>query len=216
MWTKSQKLSAGVLAIAVVAFGVDRYVLAPPDAGHSSTAASSEYAVSKTSSTSAAPNRRAVGPAVGSRDSASGSLTSSASGVTLASRLAAMGQQRRLTMASCGDAFRPAEAWLTALLPPPPPEPKPAVAPVATARPATRPVPPRIDYAALFIKRHSLTAVMKKQAGGMAIIDGKLYAAGQKLDGFKLVRVGMNEATFTGKGTTFELRMSQPPVADAR
>jgi len=58
--------------------------------------------------------------------------------------------------------------------------------------------------------------VMKKQAGGMAIIDGKLYAAGQTLDGFKLVRVGLNEATFSGKGTTFDLRMSQPPVADAR
>jgi hypothetical protein len=142
--------------------------------------------------------------------------STSAPTVTLASRLATIGEQRRLTLAPCGDAFRPAEAWLTALLPPPPPEPKPVAPVVATAKPATRPAAPKIDYAAVFTQRHTLTAVMKRQHGGMAIIDGKLYGAGQTIDGFKLVRVGLNEATFRGKGTTFELRMSQPPVADAR
>jgi hypothetical protein len=215
MWTKSQKISAGVLAIALTAFGVDRFVLGPPN-GASSSAASSEYAVSKTSPTSAKSNRVAGSPAAATRENATGSVPSKPSGVTLASRLAGIGQERRLTSAACGDAFRPADAWLIALLPPPPPEPKPAVAPIATAQAKTRRIAPKIDHAAVFSKRHTLTAVMKKQAGGMAIIDGKLYAAGQTLDGFKLVRVGLNEATFTGKGTTFDLRMSQPPVADAR
>jgi hypothetical protein len=216
MWTKSQKISAGVLAIAAGAFCVDRFVLGPPE-GAGSAAASSEYAVSRTSSsTSPKPTRNSNGPATTTQDTATGSVASKASSVTLASRLAAIGEQRRLTAAPCGDAFRPAEAWLVALLPPPPPAPKPVAAPVVAVQPATRPVAPRIDYAALFVQRHTLTAVMKKQSGGMAIIDGKLYGAGQTLDGFRLVRVGLNDATFTGKGTTFKLRMSQPPVADAR
>jgi hypothetical protein len=216
MWTKSQKISAGVLAIAVVAFGVDRFVLGPSGGRAGSAAASSEYAVSRTSST-AQPARLAGSPAAATQDhTGAGSPASKAPGVTLASRLASIGEQRRLVSAPCGDAFRPAEAWLLALLPPPPPEPKPTPAPAVAVRPAPRPVAPKVDHAALFVQRHTLTAVMKKQAGGMAIIDGKLYAAGQTLDGFKLVRVGLNDATFSGKGTTFVLRMSQPPVADAR
>jgi hypothetical protein len=214
MLTKSQKISVGVLAVAAIAFGVDRFLLGPPNGAGPAAAASSEYAVSKGSSTATKVTRAATSA---TQNRTVASLASKAAPVTLASRLATIGQQRRLTERPCGDAFRPADAWLMALLPPPPPEAKPAPAPVvATPQPATRPSPPKIDYAAQFIKRHTLTAVMKKQAGGMAIIDGRLYAKGQALDGFKLVGIGLNEATFSGKGTTFVLRMSQPPVADAR
>lgn len=212
MWTKSQKISAGVLAVAVAAFGVDRFVLSAPDGASPAAAASSEYAVSKGPST---PTKAVRGGTATGQDGPGASLSSKTPSVTLASRLATIGQQRRLTGLPCGDAFRPANAWLVALLPPSPPAPKPAPV-VATAQPATRPAAPKIDYAALFIKQHTLTAVMKKKAGGMAIIDGRLYGKGQTIDGFKLVGVGLNEATFTGKGTTFVLRMSQPPVADAR
>jgi hypothetical protein len=39
VWTKSQKISAGVLAVAVIAFGVDRFVLSPPVGAGSAAAA---------------------------------------------------------------------------------------------------------------------------------------------------------------------------------
>jgi hypothetical protein len=209
--TKSQKMSAGVLAVAVIAFVVDRFVLAPADgAGGSASAGTSGYAVAKPSSAPSQVTRPAK--TTGASASAQANATAPQAITNVATRLSAISQQRRLNAAPCGDAFRPADVWLAALFPPPAP-PKP-VASISVS--TTRPAAPKVDHAAEFRKRHSLTAVMKKQAGGMAIVDGKLYAAGQTLDGFKLVRIGLNDATFAGKGTTIVLRMSQPPVADAR
>lgn len=211
MWTKSQKIAAAVLGLAATAFAVDRWVLGGPEGA---TAASSEYAVSKTSpkssAKSAAPKAASGGNAGTTVPSTSPSVITPT--VTLASRLAAIGQQRRLTSATAGDAFRPADAWLAVLLPPPPVESRPAAAVAAAVAPATRPVVRKVDYAGQFIKVHTLTAVMMKRAGGMAIIDGRLYAAGQTIDGFKLTKLGLNEATFTGKGTTAVLKMTMPPA----
>src|SRR6185436_15678683 len=102
------------------------------------------------------------------------------------------------------DAFRPCDNWLAQAEPA-----KAADDPTPTPdnAPAPEPVVKKVDHAEVFRSQHTLNAVMTKQRGGMAIVNGKLYAPGQSVDGFKLVKVGETEATFTGKDTTVTLRL---------
>jgi hypothetical protein len=188
MWTKSQKISAAVLALAAGAFGVDRWVLERPAeaAEVADVAAPVTPASSRATATAATPKPAAAAPQA----------------VTLASRLAALGEARRFAYEAAGDAFRPCDDWLAQADPPAPagtPEPDNAPAPEAVAK--------KVDPAEVFRSQHTLNAVMTKQRGGMAIINGKLYAPGQTVDGFKLVKVDETEATLTCKGTTVTLRL---------
>jgi hypothetical protein len=132
----------------------------------------------------------------------------------LAGRLAAIGEARRLAYAMSGDAFRPADLWLATLAPP---EPKAAAADAAksSAAPATRPARPKVDHAAVFRSNHSLSAIMNVHGGGMALVNGRIYAPGQACDGFRLTSVGLASATFTGKGTTVTLRLPGAPAGRA-
>ena len=191
MWTKSQKISAAVLALAAGAFAVDRWVLErPTDAAEAAVVEPITPAASRTASSTAAAT-----PTAGATTSQS---------VTLASRLAALGEARRFAYEAAGDAFRPCDNWL-AQADPPAPAPDPTATPDNT--PAAEPVAKKVDHAAVFRSQHTLNAVMTKQRGGMAIINGKLYAPGQTVDGFKLVKVGETEATLSGMDTTVTLRL---------
>jgi hypothetical protein len=195
MWTKSQKISAAVLALAATAFAVDRWVIgAPATATDDYSVAAADVAVASTSSalkTATAQPKAAV-----------------SAPLTLASRLAAIGEARRFSYEPAGDAFRPSERWLAdaeAAKKPVTPEKHNAQATTHTARKA--------DYAAIFRAAHKLDAVMSRQGGGMAIVDGKVYKPGQTLDGFKLTQVGDAEATFVGRATTVTLRLPGPAGA---
>lgn len=238
MWTKSQKISGAVLGLAVVAFGVDRWVLSPAATPSEGASAASEYAVArpaKAPAPAATASSAAATPtpasAVNTATSAAAPATAS-SPVTLASRLSALGTARRFDFEPTVDAFRPCDAWVHLADPPPVAPPADAKGPAADGAAAdagasTKPAAPKIDLAALFVQRHSLTAVMSNQAGGRVIIDGKYYAPGQTIDGFKLTRVDDGKATFTGRGKIVTLRMKSatgglavngatPSVADAR
>ncbi len=198
MWTKSQKIAAAVLGLAVVAFGVDRFVLGT---GKPATAEPTEQVVV---SRSPALAGQAGKPPVSS--------AATTTATTLASRLAAFAERRKFEHAGMSDAFCPSDAWVASSVPAPAVEAKVEadIAPVALQA-------PKVSPSELFLKRHTLTAVMKKHDGGMAIIDGKLYAQGQTVDGFKLSSVGLNEATFVGKNAKVTLKLAAPPsVTDAR
>lgn len=224
MWTKSQKISVAVLGLAAVAFGVDRWVLPAPEAAAEDAASlvvsRAPAPVAAGAATPAAPG---AAPAALPGAAAASEPIRIAQTVTLASRLAAIAQSRGFALDGSGDAFRPSDEWIEAAErlkngDAKAPETAGAPAPAAPAKPAVR----KVDHAAAFRKRHTLAAVMKKQDGGMAIVDGKLYAVGQSVDGFKLTQVGLADATFTGKGTKVTLRLPgqlqppSPPVADAR
>ena len=198
MRTKSQKVAAALLGLAVVAFCVDRWVLGGPgdeveadDAAVSSDAPTRSAAARKSVALDrqAVPTTTGVAPAVHKPTS-------------LASRLAAMDEAMRLTRAAVADAFQPPAAWVAANAPPVVAPPAPAV--VAPPKPA----PPKVDHAAVFAKRYTLTAVMNDGKRGMAIVNGKLFAVGQSVGGFKLIDVGLTEAVFLGKGTEVTLKLA--------
>ena len=124
MATKSQKISGAVLALAVAAFVVDRWVIgtgedqaAPTPAPHVAGLASTPSAPAAAAS-AAAPRSPSVQPTT--RPS-------------LASRLTAMSEARRLTVDAVTDAFQPSAAWLAMVAPPAAP------AKVEVARPPAAP-----------------------------------------------------------------------------
>jgi hypothetical protein len=200
MWTKSQKLSAGLLGIAVIAFSVDRWVLTAP-AGVN-VAAASEYAISAAS--------RALDLA-SPVQTASAATTATTQATTLASRLSALAVTRRYQYVATADAFRASDDWLDQAA-----RKNAAVGTAAATGDTSTPEPTfrKADPAARFAARHALSAVMHSQSGGMAIVDGKLYEIGRVIDGFKLVAVGVKEATFADEDTTVTLKLrGQNPLS---
>jgi hypothetical protein len=213
MWTKSQKISGSVLALAVVAFGVDRWVLD----GGSSAAPEPVEQLLVSSPTSPAPLAAAVPtPATAVTPTSPAEATGQNNGMSLASRLMSLAEARRFQAEAAPDAFRPSDEWLAAAAPPPPTA-KAGAATAGAAKPVA-PAAPKVDHAANFIRTHTLTAVMKNKDGGMAIINGKLYRPGQYVDGFKLTKVGLKDARFWGKGSgaTLKLAGQEASFADAR
>jgi hypothetical protein len=188
MWTKSQKISGAVLALAVGAFVVDRFVLDQPAAAEAPSHASKPAVASR--------------PAVrASKALPTAAPAAETQAITLASRLAAIGESRRFSYEPSGDAFKPSDPWLATVKP---------LENTATAKATTPDAAPevkKVDRAAEFQAAHHLNAVMSKQKGGMAIINGKLYVTGQTLSGFKLTSVSDTEATFAGYDTTVSLRL---------
>lgn len=186
-WTKQQKVYGAVLGLAVVAFGVDRWVI-----GHDDEAADAAHVadVAPRQSRRPAPvQRSAEGRATAALVPAPAPLAPS----TLASRLEEAARVQRLNLEQINDAFRPSTAW------------------VGTPRTAT--VAELRDEARDFLQRHRLTAVMKQTAGGVAIIDQKTVAVGQSLDGFRLVAVKDRSAVLRRGGQRVELRLPEENLA---
>ena len=111
-----------------------------------------------------------------------------APGVSVAQQLQTAWQQCQVDLASLRDAFSPPRQW------------------VAQAAP-DRPVEPARIAAERFVKQHRLKSVMAAGRGGSAIVDDKLLAVGQKLDGFTLVTVAAEAVVLEGDGVRVTLRL---------
>ena len=198
--TQQQKIYAAVLLLAGAAFAVDRWVI-----GHGPEGASAAAPKARTSGAQPAPaaptgggvtayprGTMSVTPGAGPTTLVGGSTSRS-----LAVRFQEVVKVEGLDLSSVPDAFRPSRRWdpPDALLP---------AAPVATAP------PPKFDLVSQFRSRHKLNAVMKGRAGfgGVAIVDRRMRAVGQQVDGLTLVEVKEQSAVFEGPGATPEDKLS--------
>jgi hypothetical protein len=199
--TKQQKIYAAVLLLAGVAFGVDRWVI-----GHGPEEASAAAPKARTSGAQPTPTTAgpaaggvtayprgtiSVAPGSGSVPLAGASTAGSRQGRSLAVRFQEVVKVEGLDLSSVPDAFRPSRRW----------DPPDALMPVAPVAPAP---PPKFDLVSQFRARHKLNAVMKGRAGvgGVAIVDRKMRAVGQQVDGLTLVEVKEQSAVFEGPGAT--------------
>src|SRR5688572_24885279 len=195
--SKQQKIYEAVLLLAGVAFGVDRWVIGHgPEEASAALPGKTRPAAARPGpapAPSAAPlaqgagggDPRGAAPLVPAPLAAETAPAPRPGARSLAVRLQEVVRFERLNLSDVPDAFRPSRRWdpPDMLLPPPP------VAPVA---------PPRSDLASQFRNRHKLNAVMKGHAGvaGVAIINGRMFRVGQKLDDLTLVAVHEHSAEF--------------------
>jgi hypothetical protein len=111
----------------------------------------------------------------------------------MAARLAHTARTHGLDPMQVGDAFRAHQSWT------------PAVAQAAE--------PDRLQQAAAeFTSAHQISAVMVGGPSSLAVIDGQGLRQGATLDGFTLVKVTDNGATFERDGVVVELllRRTEP------
>jgi hypothetical protein len=199
--TRQQKIYAAVLLLAGVAFGMDRWVI-----GHGPDEASAAAPRNRMSTAQSAPPAIAAGGVTGeprgSTPVASAAVSAPFTGAStagskpgpsrsLAVRLQEVVKVEGLDLSAVPDAFRPSRRW----------DPPDALLPVAPVAPAP---PPKFDLASQFRSRHKLNAVMKGHAGvgGVAIVDRRMRAVGQQVDGLTLVEVREQSAVFEGPGAT--------------
>ncbi len=140
--------------------------------------------------------RRAIGASVGSTPSDDGPLGDGAisaagmsvpMGESLADRLRTLSEARGLKIDGVRDAFVVSETWA------PKPEKKASQAGVLRVK---------------FAKTHELMAVMPGKIS-MAIVNGKCYQVGRKVDGYTLVEVGRRLAVFERDGKRVELKLPE-------
>jgi hypothetical protein len=117
--------------------------------------------------------------------------------LSLASKLKSFGTSYKIS--GRVDAFKPGSAWLVA---------KPAANIAVAAR--------AVDA---FKGAHQLSAVLVAGWSSHAIVDGRTFAIGQSLDGYKLVAITPKTAVFQANATKVVLRVPLPDqiaVIDAR
>lgn len=107
---------------------------------------------------------------------------------SLADRLEALEDDPDLDPTSIRDAFVPADAWLAELKVPEPDTSEPSLA-------------------EKFAASHEVTAVLLAGSGGCAVVNGKVVQIGQVLDGFELVGLARERATFQVGQERVELRL---------
>ena len=116
-------------------------------------------------------------------------------GDSLGVRLKKLSAMRGIKVDGVRDAFRPSEAW------------KPTSKPeVHTDKPVYR----RPNFAA----EHLLMAVMGSGLAGVAIVDGKCFKMGRKLDGYTLTAVGERTATFQCDTHRVTLELPKPKMPE--
>ena len=113
---------------------------------------------------------------------------------TLSTRLEALAAAHKLKLDNVGDAFKPSPVWVGS--------PK-QVAPTTEL----------VDAVAEFQKK-KLTAVMKQNSGGIAVIDKTYLSVGQSLDGFRLVAVKDRSAILRRGNQRVELRLRDDDAAN--
>ena len=69
--------------------------------------------------------------------------------------------------------------------------------------------PPDSDATAGFAKKHRLTSVMLSPTGSSALIDSRVLTIGEKLDGFELVAISQDSATFEMNGRQVVLKLAK-------
>lgn len=107
---------------------------------------------------------------------------------TLAEKLASIQPMESVDTRQIRDAFHPENSWLSA--------------------PAGRKLVSRAPRADEFVESHRLTAVVARQQGGSAIVDGKFVQVGKTFDGFTLVRVDKKSVLFQSNGVEVALQLS--------
>lgn len=178
--TKQQKIVGALLVLAVVAFGIDRWVIGTDDDLAVSAPAAGRHA-GATRRATARQARPLTVPATSAPEASLGSIAS------LATRLSCIAAAENLNLDRVRDAFRPPAAW------------------VGTTRAVT---PDEIALAARGFQNRKLTAVIMRNSGrGVAIVDQRTVSVGQSLDGFVLVAVKERSAVFRRGGQRVELRL---------
>jgi hypothetical protein len=164
-----RKVLIGALGLGALAFVLDRMVFsAGADADEPARAADASAYVVKSS----------AGPQVPPKVN----LGNQPRTISLAGRLRAAAAAARVSAGVPTDAFMPSPAWQTVTIP---------------EEPTTR-------LTAQFAARHHLNGVLASSAdhtgsssgGGHALVDGKIIAVGQLVDGFRLVSVSHRSAAF--------------------
>jgi hypothetical protein len=190
--TRKHKVYAGVLAAGLAALGADRLVFNSDLTGpEHATASLLIQPQVPGGSGSAGASRGALAAAAALSEptrSAKASLADRLEGVGRLSDPGGDPGSGRIA-----DAFQPSEAWLSAMSP----------------RKAQEAAQEEKGQAAAqgFIAHHHLTAIMKTQQGGYALVDGQYVAAGQEVDGFKAVSVTQASVVFEGQGVRFSLAL---------
>lgn len=178
--TKQQKIVGAVLVVAVIAFGVDRWLIGTDD-----NLAISAPAGPRQSGAA----RRATARPSKPLTAAAAPETSLGSVASLATRLTLIAKAENLNLDAVRDAFRPPAAW------------------VGTTRAVT---PDEMAVAARDFQNRKLTAVIMRNSGrGVAIVDQRTVGVGQSLDGFVLVAVKERSAVFRRGGQRVELRLPE-------
>jgi hypothetical protein len=186
--TKQQKIYAAVLGLAVSAFAFDRFVLGPGDDAPEEVAAATAARRPAPRRTPARPAGVASVNAAAAQAAAAGpAAPGTASPSTLSIRLEALAAAQKLKLDNVGDAFKPSTVWVGS--------PK-QVAPTVEV----------VDAVAEFQKK-KLTAVVKQNSGGIAVIDKTYLSVGQSLDGFRLVAVKDRSAILRRGNQRVELRL---------
>ena len=171
-----RKVCGALLALAVSAFGVDRWILGPgPSKAQADQTTAAAVSPAGGASAPAAPRAGAGLPTTGAR------LASDKPGRSLASRLQEATASERLDLTVVPDAFHARPSGL------PPRRPR-------RSHRLCAPVGATSDPVADFRSRHKLTAIIKSDVpgGGLAMIDGRTVVPGETpdwLDGFEMVWV---------------------------
>jgi len=182
--TTERKALAVVLAVAVSAFLVDRFVIgsSPPTPNHAS-GADPQAAAEPAPDAPAAPAEQAQ-------------PTESPPRAMLADRLEQLAGATGVSGSAVGDAFAAPAGWAAPAAPAAP----------AAARPSVNSPQER---ARLFAESHRLAAIVLGGKEPQAIIDGQCLAVGQTLEGFRLTAVGRDSATLEREGAAVTLPLSR-------
>ena len=198
--TKQQKIVGAVLVLAVVAIGVDRFVI-----GHDDPADLVASEVTPRPAAARRPVARqakpvAVAAATPAAEAGFGNLGALA-GRLENLRLGSEAKGQAMNLEAVRDAFRPPPSMVTSR--------------------KVETVDELQDAAKRFVERHKLAAVVKRQSGrGVAIIEDRTatsgsitVAVGQKLNGFTLVTVQDRVAILRRGAQRVELRLQEDPNA---
>ena len=177
--TKSQKVYVAILAAAIGAFLVDRFVLG------------GEGQVKQASAAEAAAIDRPLSIA---------STSDETKGPFIAARLDLLKTTHPASLRRIRDAFAPSAAWQETLRPTQVRTDLPEPVSNATSQPS------RVSQ---FEAAHQLKSILHLDDGGVALVGNKVIGIGQTLDGFELIELTEDAAVFDLQGQRAELRLAE-------
>lgn len=183
--TKERIVLLAVLAVGGMALLVDRLILSNP--GPSLASADAVTAASVTVAPAVTPSNAAPPPEAQSGESTAASVTA-----VLARRLEEVAQAQLEDKASPRDAFTIAPTWMQVKTP---------------QQQQADPVNVELER---FARKYKLNAVLARDNGAIAIVNGQPLAVGQTLDGFTLEEVRKRSVVFRQGMHRMELSLSSP------
>ena len=186
--TKQRKIYLAILALALVALAVDR--LLSPSGG---------TAPSEARASSDAPAAQRPAPEARKPEAKATAKDAPSASSVLADRLEEMRREKGLDLADAAavpDAFTAPKSW-------------PAVSGAGQAT-------PRQSLAEKFAASHRLEAVMLGSESNYAVVNGRCLRVGETLDGFRLVAIGKQSATFDSEGLQVRLTLEKSDAGSGR